>query len=206
MKVYIVESSQQYEDMWVNAGHEVVHGMGNCDIVQFTGGEDVSPYLYGEATHQKTYNSIQRDEYEIGIFQEATKMDLPMVGICRGGQFLNVMCGGKMFQHVDGHALADTHYATDTFTGVIHEVSSTHHQMMRCGKWGKTVGIASEASYKEYMDADGIVATDVGQEADVEVVSYSNHKVLCFQPHPEFFAPGHDCFDWYFTLIERELF
>lgn len=43
-----------------------------------------------------------------------------MVGICRGAQFLNVMAGGKMIQHVEGHAIHGTHeiVVTDVYGGV----------------------------------------------------------------------------------------
>src|SRR3546814_3238996 len=43
--------------------------------------------------------------FRSGYFAIARRMHKPMAGICRGGQFLNVMCGGSMIQHVEGHAI-----------------------------------------------------------------------------------------------------
>jgi len=66
--------------------------------VVFTGGADVSPFMYGEKKLSVTCNDEHRDEQEKLFFERYTKV--PKVGICRGGQFLNVMNGGKMWQHV----------------------------------------------------------------------------------------------------------
>jgi putative glutamine amidotransferase len=46
---------------------------------------------------------LQRDELELHLGQHALRRDLPIFGICRGCQVLNVAAGGKMVQHLDGH-------------------------------------------------------------------------------------------------------
>jgi len=84
-------------------------------MVSFTGGEDVSPSMYGEPVGYRTGTNKYRDIFEKQIFEQALKHNIPMVGICRGSQFLNVMCGGRMIQDVTNHA-GSIHYA-ETYKG-----------------------------------------------------------------------------------------
>ena len=202
-KVYIVGGNHSgYGQMFLNAGWGLSDNFLQADLIQFTGGEDVTPALYSEGQHPYTGNSVKRDLFEAGYFAIAQRMGIPMAGICRGGQFLNTMSGGSMHQHVSNHATGRNHSITDLATGREIEVSSTHHQMMRIGASGELLSEAHLNGYKEYVDDDGVVQR-AGVGIDVEVVYYDSTKALCFQPHPEFFDAGHECFEYYFELIER---
>ena len=48
-----------------------------------------------------------RDELERGLIEEAERKDLPVLGICRGLQMLNVARGGTLLQHIEGHKETD---------------------------------------------------------------------------------------------------
>src|SRR5262245_24070299 len=75
-------------------------------IVFFCGGADVSPSLYGERPASRTLGvEVARDQQERELFLRARAANLPMIGICRGAQFLCVMAGGRLCQHLDGHCL-----------------------------------------------------------------------------------------------------
>lgn len=203
LKVYIVGGGGQgYSRMFIAAGWALARNIKEADLVQFTGGEDVSPCLYGEERHPYTGDSIERDLYEAGYFAFARRMGIPMAGICRGGQFLNVMSGGSMYQHVEGHATGARHELEDFETGKIISVSSTHHQMMRLGVGGESLAVARLGGTKEYM-SDGKIEYAKPGESDQEAIYYGQPRTLCFQPHPEFFGPGDECFEYYFDLIER---
>lgn len=204
--VYIVEGNAQYHKMFHAMGWKAAGGIEAADLVQFTGGEDVTPGLYGERKHPQTGNNPRRDQYEGELFNRLLAMGKPMAGICRGGQFLNVMSGGAMWQHINGHAIHGTHPCIDNETGEVVQVTSTHHQMMRPNESGLILGQAYEAIRLERMDGDKVVVhkDDPKYAADVEVVFYPEQRTLCFQPHPEF--PGYEeCRDWYFSLINRHL-
>lgn len=201
MKVLIINGNSQYSTMFREEGWGIVETLREADLVQFTGGEDVSPSLYGEQVHPRTGHNPRRDKFEMEVFKEALDMGIPMAGICRGGQFLNVMCGGKMWQHVDGHAIYGTHACIDMITGEQVQVTSTHHQMMLAGALGNVIGRAYESTYAQYMDGDAVRETTLN--SDTEVVHYPDHKVLCFQPHPEYGVTS--CKDYYFRLLGRHL-
>lgn len=187
-KVFIVGGNAAYDRMFIKQGWTVTSQIKGADLVQFCGGEDVTPALYGEAKHPETSCNPDRDKREEIIFGLALKAKIPMAGICRGGQFLNVMCGGKMWQHVDGHALGGTHECHDLTTGDVFQVTSTHHQMMRVGEGGRIIAVAKGVSTcKEHMNDQRLHAVMCRKTGmDAEAVWYPAKKCFCFQPHPEF--------------------
>jgi len=198
-RVYVIGNERAYVNMFLANGWETVDCVEYADFVQFTGGADVSPMLYGEGKHHTTGNNPARDDFEADIFFEAVALGKGVLGICRGSQFLNVMCGGELWQHVNNHAVGGGHMLKDLTTGDEIQVSSTHHQMMRVGQGnGKVVATANLSTRKE---GDTYLVSNPTQ--DVEVMWYEDYKALCFQPHPEFFGPDHPCQDYYFRLIER---
>ena len=184
MKVFIINSNHQYDELFRKMGHSIVSVMDYADMVCFTGGADVCPDIYGDKAHPFTGYDRSRDEYEFNLFNKALEFNLPMVGICRGAQFLNVMNGGRMYQHVSKHT--SPHEIIDLQTGETVLVSSTHHQMMMMAPDALLVASSALEGTREWFDGQ-IAMKDVSTE-DVEVVYYQDSNCLCFQPHPEF--PG----------------
>lgn len=74
----------------------------------FTGGEDIAPERYGKPNERDRCGTIRndRDEHEFRIFDDARERELPVLGICRGLQLLNVACGGSLITDI---ATADQH-------------------------------------------------------------------------------------------------
>jgi putative glutamine amidotransferase len=70
-----------------------------------SGGGDVDPKYFGAELNGAEPESIDlgRDELELGLARAALEMDIPIFGICRGCQVLNVAAGGSMIQHFGGH-------------------------------------------------------------------------------------------------------
>lgn len=70
-----------------------------------SGGGDVAPHYFGadmQGAEEATIDEA-RDELELGLARTALERDIPIFGICRGCQVLNVAAGGGMIQHFDGH-------------------------------------------------------------------------------------------------------
>lgn len=208
--VLIVNGGMSYKQMMLKAGFSVnenpmLTNIQKADLIMFTGGADVSPHIYGQPNVASHCDS-GRDEYEMDVFRMAKQEGKPMVGICRGAQFLNVMCGGKLYQDVDNHAIGGTHAAVELETGEIHHVTSTHHQMMIKGEGGVLL-MAAERSTRRMSghyngSGDPVTQLETGPHVDVEAVQYGN--VLCFQPHPEF-GGAKSTADIFFKLLNKIL-
>lgn len=82
--VYIVNGSNWYVALFRRFGWDVTKNIEEANLVLFTGGEDVTPSLYGDKAHPMTFNNAARDDFEAMIMAEARSRKIPLVGICRG--------------------------------------------------------------------------------------------------------------------------
>lgn len=201
LKVYIESGSRAYRNMFRSSGWEIVARPSDATLVVFTGGADVSPQLYGEFNVASNVY-IGRDLECVALYNHCRANNIPMAGICRGGQFLNVMNNGRLYQDVNGHCNGN-HEATilspDLITKSKITVSSTHHQMMRIAEHGILYAYARESSLR-VTDKEHFT----GRHVDAEVILYPRTKSLCFQPHPEFEGVP-DCRSYFFKLVNRLL-
>jgi len=179
--------------MFWEAGWRGTRDLTDADLVCFTGGADISPNLYHEkAIPQVKFVDDKRDSVELKEFEAAKEFGIPMVGICRGAQFLNVMNGGRLWQDVDNHGR--NHLAQDLRTSETFMVTSTHHQMMRPTQAALVVAVAVPkqddlSSICGLKRAEGINVMPAGvamANVDPEVVWYEDTMSLCFQGHPEY--------------------
>jgi putative glutamine amidotransferase len=99
------------------------------DLVLFTGGADISPEIYGEK-NTASYTNPERDRWEIFSYEMLKQIDTPMMGICRGHQFLNAMEGGKLIQDINPRH-PYKHYINIEASDDLLLVNSTHHQAVR---------------------------------------------------------------------------
>lgn len=123
------------------------------DGIYFTGGNDIFPMTYGEEPLNLLGNLIpERDKFEIKLYQKAEKLDLPMLGVCRGHQIMNVASGGTLYQdiytqrektigHNPGKIPVDSEFHTinitkntklcDIFKTDVIKTNSFHHQAIK---------------------------------------------------------------------------
>ena len=80
------------------------------DGVLLAGGGDVDPKLYGGESAVASLVNRQRDDFELALIKAAMKKKLPILGICRGCQILNVAHGGTLRNLKDDEQLADQHF------------------------------------------------------------------------------------------------
>jgi len=149
----IVRRVEPYEAAMREVGIEPVRNpesLKGLDGLLLSGGSDVNPKHYGQERFRESETPDDaRDELEILLLKEALAADLPVFGICRGLQLLNVVSGGTLTQHLPGSALHrqkangavvgrhpaahPVHVLPDTRLAAIigvgdHEVNSRHHQ------------------------------------------------------------------------------
>lgn len=123
-KIYVVGGDHQYAN-WMEG--TIVFSIAEADLVVFTGGEDVTPSYYGDVSHPYTHSNKQRDCDENEQYIKAVSLGKYIWGTCRGSQFLNVMNGGTLVQHMSHPG---THEISMTYSDEVYKTTSTHHQMM----------------------------------------------------------------------------
>jgi len=75
----------------------------SMDGLLLSGGADIHPSRYGQAVAGSKEIEDDRDELESGAWSIAESRDVPVLGLCRGLQAINVFSGGTLLQHVEGH-------------------------------------------------------------------------------------------------------
>lgn len=165
--------------MWKKAGYTVVdqHQIDKASLVQFTGGEDVNPALYGEKPHPTTYFSEERDAIEVHAFEFARLHSIPMVGICRGMQLLHVLSGGALRQHIPCHG--SDHYVEDIF-GNIYWSSSIHHQCIIPNKHTDILAWCNDDSVPEAAFWSDIGAIGVQGHPELYSGHYAEQRQIYF--------------------------
>jgi putative glutamine amidotransferase len=201
-KVYVI-GAQNYAN-WL--GMELVDSREEADLIMFTGGEDVSPELYGDKKHRTTYASAQRDITDIGHYIYAIEHDIPMIGICRGSQFLTVMQPkGKLVQDVERHAIGGTHKIKDIHDNIL-DITSTHHQMhypYNMDDEDYEIIAWSHRPRSRYYDIDDYTAEDIGKES--EIIFYPPTDALGIQGHPEHLDYDHITNKYLRELVKDKL-
>lgn len=204
-------------DEWSDEYESVLE---NADLVVFTGGNDIDPSLYGQVPHKRTFSTKFRDDQEVKLYELAVRdYQIPVVGICRGAQFLTAMNGGSIFQHVSHHTLShntECLRATGKDELITFRTSSTHHQMMNPFDLPDDeyfmIGHAHRLA-TSVEDMRGGQVTEYGKDSeeeipcDPEIVLYPYTDSLCIQGHPEHTEHLNQAFANYsLDIIERHMY
>ncbi len=161
------------------------------DGIIFTGGVDLAPLYYGENPIKEVHSiSAERDEYELKLFKKVYNAYIPILGVCRGMQLINVALNGTLYQDINAQLPNSLgHYPEDTRADVLYhsvkleedsipfkifkthdiKVNSTHHQSV------KDLGKGLKASA---YSQDGIIEA-------MESISTDGQFILGVQWHPE---------------------
>lgn len=160
------------------------------DGLILAGGVDIDPAVYGAEPHEETETGTahERDDTEIALVRRALELDLPVLGICRGMQVMNVARGGTLLQHVPdmvGHAKHRRN--PGTFVDSDHDVRLTPGSLVARAAGEEVHGTKSHhhqavAEIGEGLEVTGWSAIDDLPEA---IEALDRRFALGVQWHPE---------------------
>ncbi|MGD9527155.1 gamma-glutamyl-gamma-aminobutyrate hydrolase family protein [Pseudonocardia sp.] len=164
------------------------------DALVVTGGPDVSPSLYGAARHPRTGPPREeRDAAETAVVRRALDRGIPVLGVCRGLQVLNVALGGTLQQHVPDAVGHTGHNPTPGVFGWTDVVPSPGSRV--AGALGGPVRVRCHHHQAVDRLADGLVVTARAADGLVEAVELGGSAfVVGVQWHPEEDAADHRLF------------
>ncbi|MGW2088820.1 gamma-glutamyl-gamma-aminobutyrate hydrolase family protein [Streptomyces sp. NPDC001880] len=150
------------------------------DGVVIAGGADVEPSRYGESPDPRTGPPARaRDAWELALIEAAIDRHVPLLGICRGMQLLNVALGGTLRQHLDGHTGGSGVFGEHAVTPVPGTV------------YAAAVGEPAVVPTYHHQAVDrlgsGLTASAHASDGTVEAIELTDHEslVLGVQWHPE---------------------
>ena len=158
------------------------------DGLLLTGGGDIDPLLFGEEPLcQSGEINPLRDACEMRICETALEKDLPMLGICRGMQVVNVAYGGNMIQDIPSQTKSvQAHVGSmddrdEPFHWVDLKEGSVIRQLMGTDKI-----MTNSFHHQAVKDiARGFTVTGTAADGIAEAMECMDKKILCVQFHPE---------------------
>ncbi len=163
-------------------GEEIETALSTAEGVLLLGGEDLSSVHWGGGEADCTASSPERDAFELAVVRSATARGLPVLGICRGAQLLNVALGGTLIPHVELHR-SDSGGIT---THRVHFEAAFAQQ----ADWPGEADIAS--AHHQAIDrlAPSMRAVGYDPAGLIEAAVSEAPPALAVQWHPEFMPDG----------------
>ncbi len=162
-----------------------------CDGLLLSGGEDIDPLLFGETPSPRLGRvDAPRDPFEIALLREAIRRDLPVFGICRGLQVLNVTLGGTLIQDIPSELPEAARHTTGSDRlAIAHEVDITPDSCLAGLLSPGRIGVNSFHHQAIKRLGDDLVITAVSPDDEViEAVEMKERTfVVAVQWHPENF-------------------
>lgn len=165
------------------------------DGIVFTGGEDIQPAYYGDTPHENLEEvSPQRDTFDLMVMKMATDRNIPILGICRGLQLMNIYFGGTLYQDLPTQHPSDIHHRQKE-PGTI----PTHSASIVKGSKLAEIMQQDELQVNTFhhqaikQPAPGFKITAWSPDSVVEAIeAYPVRPIIGVQFHPEIFTAAGD--------------
>jgi putative glutamine amidotransferase len=166
--------------------------MERLDGVLLPGGGDINPRLYGQDPDESLYDvNSEQDHLDMDVARATIDAGLPLLGVCRGHQLVNVLYGGTLFQDMapstvnhnglDPHDPAASEWA---WHDVLVSAGSKAAALYGSGE-ATTVKIASGHHQAVDRVGEGLLVTAIADDGTVEALEDPSRWVVSVQWHPE---------------------
>lgn len=173
--------------------------------VVITGGQDVHPRFWGGDTSvvrgidprtDPMVHDPQRDEYEIALVRAALERGIPVLGVCRGMQVLNVALGGTLVADLPPGAVSHLSAETAPTDGTVDHLVSFESGSTVADLFGSDA--VTNAWHHQAVDRCGVGVVVTGRTGDgvVEAIEVPGHPVLGVQWHPEWMKSTDPTLTW----------
>ena len=179
MKIFLPAGKfANYEKALVSLGAEVERiSPEGCSGLLLPGGGDVDPARYGQKNLGSMNIDPERDRREWALLDRFLPLRLPVLGICRGCQVLNVYLGGTLRQDIEGHKRLED--GSDRL-----HASRTDDPMLKA-LYGPRFVVNSAHHQAVDRPGDGLRAVQWAEDGTVEALRHERLPVLAVQWHPE---------------------
>lgn len=180
----------------------------NIDGLVLVGGDDVAPGYYGEKKLNSTVliDSI-RDVYDLTLLRIAVNLNIPIFGICRGQQVINVAFGGSLYQDLDTQRKSKIQHKPTTKRNKICQTTSIHAGTKLAELLGSsdTLGINSYHHQSIKAVAPGFKVSATAPDGVIEgIEAYPDRRILAVQWHPEALTENYPVMKNLFNFIIDE--
>lgn len=163
--------------------------LARLDGVLIPGGADIDPRFYGEKQHETvTKTDPERDNYELKLIRAAVKRGMPVLGICRGQQSINVALGGTLYQDLESQAAVRSRHQTPHGPGLnrlVHGVDVKPGTRYRRAAAAAKIRVNSRHHQAVREVAPGLVVSAVSGDGVIEGIESPDGRVVAVQCHPE---------------------
>lgn len=152
------------------------------DVLVMTGGEDIAPEKYRECASPRLGKvNVKRDEFDFRLLAAARRRNLPVIGICRGCQLLNVAFGGTLYQDLPSEFPVKDVQHRNTHHRITIESASRIAKVV-----GKTEVLVNSYHHQAVKDlAPGFRIVAKSPEGVVEAIECDTYPAIGVQFHPE---------------------
>ncbi len=161
--------------------------LSHLDALILTGGGDIDPALYEGTPHESIYMIDQeRDHTELALFREAVSTEIPILGICRGIQTINVALGGTLHEHLPDVVGSTVLHRKPPLDTIPHEVLIAKSSRLSAILGKTRVTILSWHHQAVETVAPPLQVVAHAPDGVIEAVEHPDHPwLLAVQWHPE---------------------
>ena len=172
------------------------------DAVVLTGGGDIAPERWNGPVDSSYMVSKERDAFEFGLLKAAVDSKVPVLGICRGLQVINVFFGGTLVPHL-GESEGDRHSKSAADRAQPRHSIECMPDSILSELYGPTVMVNSFHHQAVDRIGQGLRATACSPDGTVEGIEDMSGLLVGVQWHPEMLKDSQPVFSWLVEMAKR---